>query len=112
MKLAKKDFSCWGNGDKYDDELIITHEPKIHSRTIADQILKNQEDAEKWSKINTEYKTLQDTINICITNKEIVERLKKEIKSFEGMNMHHRNGLHPDERKTLNTMQEILEGKE
>jgi len=43
MKLTKKDFHCWGNGDKYDDELIIEHNPKIHSRDIADQILNNQE---------------------------------------------------------------------
>lgn len=40
--LTKKDFSCWGNGDKYDDELYISHDPKITAREIADEILKNQ----------------------------------------------------------------------
>ena len=36
-------FSCWGNGDKYDNELIIEHDTKIESKVIADQILQNQE---------------------------------------------------------------------
>lgn len=42
IKLTKDMFSCWGNGDKYDDELIIEHDPKIESKTIANQILENQ----------------------------------------------------------------------
>ncbi len=42
MNLNKKDFSCWGNGDKYDDELFISHDPKITAVEIADEILKNQ----------------------------------------------------------------------
>lgn len=51
MKLTKDDFSCWGNGDKYDDELFISHDPKIKAVEIADEILKNQEDAEKFQKL-------------------------------------------------------------
>jgi len=42
MNLTKKDFSCWGNGDKYDDELFIEHDPKITAVEIADEILLNQ----------------------------------------------------------------------
>ena len=51
LVLNKKDFSCWGNGDKYDDELIIEHNPKIHGRTIADQILRNQEIVKQLRKL-------------------------------------------------------------
>ncbi len=44
---------------------------------------KNQEKAEKWSKIDTEYKTLQDTVNVCIRNKEIVEITKTLYKALD-----------------------------
>lgn len=51
MNLTKKDFSCWGNGDKYDDELFIEHDPKITAVEIADEILKNQSIVERLKKL-------------------------------------------------------------
>jgi len=51
IELKKKDFSCWGNEDKYDDELIIEHDPKIFSRDIADQILQDHEDAKLFNSL-------------------------------------------------------------
>lgn len=98
-ELTKDDFSCWGNGDKYDDELIITHDPKIHSRTIADQILKNQDDA----KVLPEAEKCRDYWFDKFT--KLDERLKKrieEIHTFKSVR---------DETELKKELQKILEGK-
>ena len=41
MKITKNMFSCW-DGNEYDNELIITHSPKIRSVELADYILRLQ----------------------------------------------------------------------
>ena len=100
MKLTKKDFSCWGNGDKYDDELFIEHDPKITAVELADEILKNQEKAEKWDSYDW-------AGNNLLTNQLIVERLKKRIEGLK------RSGSDwgTDAPVLIKELQKILEGK-
>ena len=46
-KLTKNMFSCW-DGNEYDNELIITHSPKIRSVELADYILQCQVKADNY----------------------------------------------------------------
>jgi len=55
----------------------VPREARASNENIFDDVIKAIDNSEKWNKIDTEYKTLQDTVNICIRNKEIVELLKK-----------------------------------
>jgi len=75
-------------------------------RIKYESLKKLQEDAEKWERA-TKTEAWEEFTKYRLT----YEQLKKEIKSFEGMQLHHRKGLHPDEIKTLNTMKKILENK-
>ena len=44
MILTKDQFESWAydEKDQFDDELVITHDPKISSKSISDEILLNQ----------------------------------------------------------------------
>ena len=49
MKLTKDMFHDWIDDEtgEFDDELIIEHDPKISSKSIADSILSNQDKLDK-----------------------------------------------------------------
>jgi len=63
--LTKKDFSCWGNGDKYDDELFISHDPKFTAVEIADKILKNQKDVKKIDEMYIKLGQYKQDAELC-----------------------------------------------
>ena len=67
-------FSCW-NDNEYDSELIITHSPKIKSVELADYILKCQEKAGDYNKMNGIIVDLMTRLKKCEENSEDWERI-------------------------------------
>jgi len=68
MKLTKDDFAELKDGRVWIDKTITKQE--------RDQILKNQEDAEK-------YRNQPEIVTLTLKYREIVERLKKRIKECD-----------------------------
>jgi len=87
IKLTKDMFSCWGNKDKYDDELIIEHDPKIESKTIADQILDDYEKARIYEQIEKDipemYKDWKAILPQLKQNQKLRELVEKYYKHVD-----------------------------
>lgn len=77
MKLTKKRFSCWEDKDDndyqkdLDDELIISVNPEERSRDIADYILKCQEKAKDYDKLERIVFDLTRRLKECENGKRV-----------------------------------------
>jgi CII-binding regulator of phage lambda lysogenization HflD len=112
MKLTKDDFSRLKTKDG--DYMYLDNYNPLE---MIDQILKNQEDAEKWRKQKidvSDYVTKGLKLPKHLQNEKIVERLKKRIEECENQieYLHYKSenfGIYP---MILKELQKILEGKE
>ena len=104
INITKADFSCWGNGDKYDDELFIRHNPKITAVELADKILKNQEKARLWNKLK--YEPINSSMDF--DNFQIVERLRKQIADFNDQPEENSTNMKWMEYEVAELLEEIL----
>ena len=84
MKLTKDDFSFTNSGN------IIIEVMGVSLDQARNEILKNQEDAEKWRKHSKNKESGEDYVAIpkklqeqLFKESEIVERLKKRIEEIE-----------------------------
>ena len=74
MKLDKNMFSCW-NGNEYDNELIITHTPRIRSVEMADYILQCQTKADEYDMLLKIASDLTARLKKCEENSKDWERI-------------------------------------
>jgi len=105
MKLTKDDFTDWS--DKYSDELIIkTSNPK----ELADQILKDQEDAESGRIWNKTLPNLPHEYNKYLA---VYKRLEKEIQNAKDHKrpLYHYTESNANAQLVLDILQKI-QGKE
>ena len=105
INITKADFSCWGNGDKYDDELFIRHNPKITAVELADKILKNQEKAENYDGQALMLKRCQE---LGLEAEKIVERLRKQIADFNDQPEENSTNMKWMEYEVAELLEEIL----
>jgi len=121
MKLTKDDFDI-GYVDEIDGsppEYYKRSKPDIiikESKITVEQILKNQEDAEKWNRLHTITRQAPEKRRPDYNDMKIVERLKKRIEELEEIRSEINMDfpLEPYEEKTLDILQElqkILKGK-
>lgn len=78
MKLTKDDFHEWDERNIPNELIIDSNNPK----ELADQILKNQADAEEWNEYKGIFDNMQQFVSWLderVKENKIVERLKKRI---------------------------------
>ena len=125
IEFKKGMFSCWGNGDKYDDELIIEHDPKIESKIIADQIMDDYEKARKLDQLdaicqsgkyedtseflvkilNNEIRLATDTDKQNQKLRELIEKRRKVAHEMWSATIIREEGVNPSQREFVLDME-------